>query len=263
MHGLDSAQSLADFLLAGHFNTGHSTSFGKLIDEKVLPQAFGTRKLDAAFRAANDLTASAFDNIDHIIDRPDGRYLLSLKASRWTIQLGQAVDLNRAFGEIIALRDAGKVGFSKIIVGVFYGKASTLSDKYDILRGTDKGANHNVADLSADVEVFAGRDFWEWLGGNGETQAWVLAGILKAISTHRAHEAAAQQTSEVAERGLVGTLSQLGVQDSAPDWSALLQALTARRTGAFFRRSSRDRLPVRHRYASSAWCEHGDASARH
>src|SRR6185312_5105032 len=41
---------LGELLVVGHLMVGHFTSFGKLVDEKILPRAFKTRKLDAAFR---------------------------------------------------------------------------------------------------------------------------------------------------------------------------------------------------------------------
>jgi hypothetical protein len=40
LHGHESFEDLAELLLGGHFMTGHSTGFGKLIDEKLLPNVF-------------------------------------------------------------------------------------------------------------------------------------------------------------------------------------------------------------------------------
>lgn len=180
-HGLQNFDELSDLLVGSHLMVGHSTGFGKLIDEKILPNVFGTTKLDADFRESTEpYHESCFDEIDHIIPRdgsePD---FLSLKSSKWTIQLTMAVQLNAAFKEII---DSHSDTFRKIIVGVFYGKKENLTDKYDILRGINRGRNHNVIDITNNVDVVAGREFWSWLNyGEQQTQDWILEGIMKAI----------------------------------------------------------------------------------
>jgi len=180
-NGFTSFEELADFLLGGHFSTGHSTGFGKLIDEKILPRVFETTKLDAEYRAQNKpFGLSHFDEVDHLIRRNDGTQdLLSLKASRWTIQLTMAVQLNNAFSKLVKMRSAGKISFNKIVVGVFYGKHSMLTDKYDICRGINRGKKHSVVDLTGTVDVLAGRDFWAWLNnGQADTQKWLMDGIM-------------------------------------------------------------------------------------
>lgn len=177
---LNSFDELAEFLLAGHFCIGHATGFGKLIDEKILPKVFNTVKLDAAFRKRKPFNTPCFDEIDHIVRRSNGdTCLLCLKAGRWTIQLTMAVQLNSAFRELIAARTKDMIDFSKIVVGVFYGTEAGLTDKYDILRGINRGAVHSVVDITGDVEVYAGRAFWSWLNeGEDETQEWLMEGIL-------------------------------------------------------------------------------------
>lgn len=186
-HGLNNFSELSDLIVGGHLMTGHSTGFGKLIDEKILPNVFGTAKLDARHRINALLHESFFDEIDHVITREDGTSeLLSLKAGRWTIQLTMAVQLNRAFDEIVR-EFPGR--FSRIVVGVFYGHASGLTDKYEILRGINRGKNHDVIDLQEHVSVFAGREFWSWLNsGANDTQDWVLEGISAGIAQHRRNE---------------------------------------------------------------------------
>jgi hypothetical protein len=125
-----------------------------------------------------------FDEIDHLVKRPSGHPdLLSLKASKWTIQLTMAVQLNHAFKEIVDLRSAGKMDFNKIVVGIFYGKNAKLTDKYDICRGINRGKKHSVYDLTSEVDVLAGREFWSWLNeGIPETQEWIMEGILLGYS---------------------------------------------------------------------------------
>jgi len=57
-----------------------------------------------------------------------------------------------------------------------------LTDKYDILRGINRGAVHNVYDLKEKVQVHAGEEFWSWINGDEkQTQTWVLTGILEAL----------------------------------------------------------------------------------
>ncbi len=225
LHGLESARELADFVIAGHFYIGHGTGFGKLIDEKILPGAFGTAKLDKKYRAANGLGDPAFDDIDHIVERADGRYLLSQKASKWTIQLGQAMGLNRSFKTLIDLRSRGEIDFKKIVVGVFYGNASELTDKYRVLAGVTTGADHDVVDISGDVEVFAGRAFWDWLSGSPDAQEWVMIGICRAIQSAKRAESTAQSATEAIEREVTGMLSQVGAIETETDWVAFINAV--------------------------------------
>lgn len=172
---------LGELLVAGHLFVGHSTSFGKLVDEKILPRAFKTRKLDGAFRKATPpLIAACFNEIDHLVPRPrKPDALLSLKASRWTIQLTAAVELNKAFATILQRHCPP---YCEIVVGVFAGHSDRLTDKYDILRGINRGKKHDVVDLTKKVQVYAGREFWTWLNnGEAATQEWVLEGILEAV----------------------------------------------------------------------------------
>src|SRR3954470_22458112 len=51
LHCIDSFEELSDLLISAHLMTGHFTGFGKLVDEKILPDAFGTQKLSGSFRA--------------------------------------------------------------------------------------------------------------------------------------------------------------------------------------------------------------------
>jgi len=182
-HDLESLDDFVELVLASHLMIGHNTGFGKLIDEKILPGVFKTIKLDKAYRENNGiLINSAFNEIDHLVTNSEGNIeLLSLKAGKWTIQLAMAMNLNRSFSEI--LRFYG-TEYQKIIVGVYYGNREALTDKYDILRGINRGANHNVTDITSNVEVLAGHEFWTWLGrGNDQTQEMVLRGILKAVQS--------------------------------------------------------------------------------
>jgi hypothetical protein len=161
-HDLENLEELVDLIIASHLMTGHATGFGKLIDEKILPNVFKTIKLDSNYRrTTSPFNNSCFDEIDHYIIRKDGtKQLLSLKAGRWTIQLTMAVQLNSAFNEILSKhRDI----VDDIVVGVFYGKKEDLTDKYDILRGINRGANHSVVDITSHVNVYSGRSFWSWL----------------------------------------------------------------------------------------------------
>ncbi len=180
IHNAKTFSDLGELLLVGHLVGGHNTSFGKLIDEKVLPRVFGTHKLDKAYRKDNPpLEESCFNEIDHIVFRDGRPILLSLKASRWTIQLTNAKAINTSFDHI--RRHHGDL-YPEIVVGVFTGTKDTISDKYDILRGINRGAMHNVIDLTDLVSVHAGRAFWSWLNdGEPETQTWVLEGILEGL----------------------------------------------------------------------------------
>lgn len=173
-HSFSTVHSIADFLFIAHMAQGHSTAFGKLIDEKILPQAFNTVKLDAAERQRRRLTAAAYNEIDHIVNpnSDDEWCLLSLKASAWTIQDTAAHNLYNAFKQIGDFQVYGK----EIIVGVFYGKEDDLTNKYDILRGINPRQQDQFVELGH-VRVLTGKQFWSWLnGGEDDTQLWVLEG---------------------------------------------------------------------------------------
>lgn len=185
LHGHADFLDLADFLLGGHFAIGHATGFGKLIDEKILPRVFGTTKLEKNNRKSGIFNKSCFDNIDHVVHKDGKDILLSLKASKWTIQLGQAVELNKSFKDIRDLLKAAEHSHEQVVLATFYGKAEKLTDKYRLVRGLSFGANHDVHDLQDYVTVLAGQEFWSWLGGNPDTQLWVMEGIQAAIDSKR------------------------------------------------------------------------------
>jgi hypothetical protein len=57
------------------------------------------------------------------------------------------------------------------------------------LRGINRGAHHNVVDLTNRVFVYAGREFWAWLNdGIQDTQDWLLEGIQEGISRSNPRE---------------------------------------------------------------------------
>lgn len=231
IHEFTTFEDLSEFLVAAHLSTGYATGFGKLIDEKILPRVFGTIKLDKATRRNQPLTMSVFNEIDHIIPatKEKAAKLLSLKAGKWTIQLTMAMQLNSAFRELIALRDSKKLGdcaFDEIAVGVFYGTKETLTDKYDILRGINRGANHDVFDVTKTVKVYAGREFWSWLnGGEDETQHWVLDGMINGF-------AAAQKSMGIFSELLASFRKEFGGQfkssirsDHTIDWHTIIRKI--------------------------------------
>jgi len=225
LHGTDSVEELGEVLLAAHLLGGHSTGFGKLVDEKLLPQVFRTSKLDAKFRSTTPpYSQASFNDIDHLVQRENHVDLLSLKASPWTLNLSVARDLNKSFEQI---RDhqmepnPGKYG--EIAVGVIYGTASTLTDKYHVLRGETLAQRnkHKVVDVTRDVNVYAGREFWSWLNdGEVQTQDWVLNGVVEAAAVFGS-------TSEQRKlvRALVAnnpSLSALGTDHGNLQWKAFL-----------------------------------------
>lgn len=220
-HDLKSLGDLNKLIVSSHLMIGHATGFGKLMDEKILPKVFGTTKLDAPFRKRNKIYYdSCFDEVDHIIERRDGSVdLLSLKAGKWTIQLTMAVQLNAAFHEI---HEKYGGGFREIAVGVFYGKKEGLTDKYDILRGINRGKNHNVIDMTDHVNVYSGREFWSWLNdGEYETQEWVIEGIKKGLAKDNSR----QECSELLrlfEKNVESKYQKYSMSSNNIDWEKLL-----------------------------------------
>ncbi len=178
-HQFDTVSEVAKFLFVAHMSTGHATGFGKLVDEKLLPDVFGTKKLNKALRTERKWTSVYFNEIDHIVfpDTPDW-CLLSLKASAWTIQDSMAQNLYSSFSNIIDFNQQGK----GIFVGVFYGHSGDLTNKYQILRGADRASEGRKVEQKQ-VHVLAGQEFWAWLNyGETQTQFWVLEGIRKAAA---------------------------------------------------------------------------------
>jgi len=187
LHEMKNSEEYAKFAISSHLMQSYSTGYGKLVDEKILPNVFGTKKLTTKFRKnMGDIYKQAcFDEIDHLIYKKNGEIdLLSLKASKWTIQLTAAVQINSAFSDIKKLSTSDKIKVNKIYVGVFYGKEDSLTDKYDILRGINRGKNHDVTDIRDFVDIKSGKDFWSWINkGEKNTQYWVNIG--QQIGTER------------------------------------------------------------------------------
>ena len=226
LHGLTDFDGLAGFLLGGHLSGGHNTGFGKLIDEKILPQVFGTTKLTRKFRDQNPIaSSSAFDEIDHLVPRADGTAaLLSLKSSKWTIQLSMAVQLNHQFRQLVEHRRDGLLDFSDVVLGILYGTPDALTDKYDIARGINTGAFHDVSDLTEQVHVSVGRDFWGWINyGEEQTQDWLIAAILAAVSQFQQdNPGVAARTSEYRDAFVDQYGSRID-DDSSIDWANILR----------------------------------------
>ena len=173
-HSFHTVRDLAEFLFISHMSQGHATGFGKLVDEKMLPQVFKTIKLNRTVRRERKLSAAAYNEIDHIVnpDSKDDWSLLSVKAGAWTIQDTAAHNLYSAFKQIGDFQLYGK----EIVVGVFYGNKDSLTNKYDILKGINPRQQDQFVVLNH-VRVLAGKAFWSWLNGDEEqTQEWVLEG---------------------------------------------------------------------------------------
>lgn len=222
LHGHDDFPALADFLLGGHFSIGHATGFGKLIDEKILPRVFHTVKLDKNARRTGVFNKPCFNNIDHVVRKDGKEILLSLKASKWTIQLGQAVELNKSFFDIKNLFENDEHSYSKIVIATFYGHADNLTDKYRLVRGISFGANHDVHDIQDYVEVLAGREFWKWLGSDDQTQAWVMEGIQEAIIAKKEDLEKTQELLNEYRGSFVKNYSQHIDKDGTIDWFSIL-----------------------------------------
>jgi hypothetical protein len=225
LHNQGDFGEIAEFLIGGHFAIGHATGFGKLVDEKILPNVFGTQKLGKAVRESVPiLKHTAFDNVDHIVTKNGKQIFLSQKASRWTIQLGQAVELNRSFQVLLELRQQKKIDFEKIIVATFYGKKEGLSDKYRIVRGITTGASHDVTDISAHVEILAGKEFWSWIGDDDDTQKWVMEGILRALNQKKGE---LEQAAELLAKFKESFAEQYkdAIVDGKVDWQLFLSLI--------------------------------------
>lgn len=224
-HSFKKLTDLADFMFIGHMSSGHATGFGKLVDEKILPDVFGTVKLTSRIRKEKLMTAAAFNEIDHIVnpDSPDEWSLLSLKAGPWTIQDASAHSLYEAFKGIGDFQRFGK----EIVVGVFYGNTGSLTNKYGILRGINPRQQDQFVVLNH-VRVLAGRDFWSWLNGDiEETQEWVLEGTRLGASMLLSQNAENRDIIKNAPKRLaeeIGKKYNISTTEDI-DWVRLLMAI--------------------------------------
>ncbi len=226
LHSHMSFGELGKFLLDGHFVGGHSTGFGKLVDEKLMDKLFGSTKLTKRFRSENSpYNEPHFGNVDHVIGvgRSD-QVLMSVKASRWTIQLGQAESINNSFANLLKMREEGKIGFSKIVVGVFYGKQEWLTDKFNIIRGICTGAKHHVTNIQDHVEVVVGRDFWSMMnGGETATQEWIMEGVIAGVLAANPELKDAKRLLEKYQASFESTLKHHVNPQGEIDWMALVK----------------------------------------
>lgn len=223
LNGYEELEELTTYIIAGHLSDGHATGFGKLVDERIVPNVFGTTKLSASFRSRHPpFDEARYGVIDHIVDHPDGRRdLLPLKAGRWSIQLGQAKNMNRDFAAILAERARGGVRFDRLVIGVLYGTEAGLTDKFQIARGTGR---HELVDIREHVDLKVGRSFWTWLNdGVEETQEWVMDGILLAIQQARGALGSAADAIEEYRCSYQRQLERHRGDDGAIDWHALLR----------------------------------------
>jgi hypothetical protein len=133
-----------------------------------------------------------------------------------------AKEINTAFDHI--RRHHGDL-YSEVVVGVFVGTNATLSDKYDILRGINRGAEHNVIDLTDYVNVYAGRAFWTWLNdGETETQTWVLNGVLEGLRQANCRDECRELLASYKE-SFNQVYSKFVRGDGTVDWHSLLVAI--------------------------------------
>lgn len=227
-HGFQTFSELAEYLISAHLAGGHATGFGKLMDEKILPRVFGTTKLSKGFRAANmPYENHLYDEVDHLVYRNGNELtLLSLKASRWTIQLTMAVQLNTVFAELIRQRAEGGIPFDKILVGVIYGTRERLSDKYDLIRGINRGAGHQVLDIQEHVDVLAGREFWAWINeGEAGTQEWMLEGIIRGYEMAQEKYGDPSNRIDAYKAAFNNKYSTFISEDGKVDWFAILASI--------------------------------------
>jgi len=225
MNGYETLADLADFVIGGHLSEGHATGFGKLVDERIVPHVFGTIKLTKSFRKQNNpYDATMFGVIDHLRPKPDGTQdLLPLKAGRWSIQLGQALNMNHSFARLLDEREAGFINFDRIVIGVLYGTAGKLTDKFQIARGVGP---HDVIDIQQHVDIRAGREFWSWLNEDiDETQEWVMDGFLLGIRTSREQLGPAADLIGAYARSYEAKLSHHVKGDGSIDWHGLLREI--------------------------------------
>jgi hypothetical protein len=228
-HQISDQASLAGYMLNWHLATGHATSFGKMIDERLLPNVFKTIRLDSTFRHKPPYNTEPFDDIDHIVNRHDGVYLLSLKASSWSIQYAQAMALYNNFLKLgeRKLQNAG------VVVGVFYGHRGLLTDKYRIIRGENFRRQDILRPLKY-VNVKAGAEFWTWLNDDEiRTQEWVLEGIQRGVDEFSANNASIKEIMGGAAGLLVKELREKYSlpEDGSIDWFFLLHAVNDERSG--------------------------------
>lgn len=131
--------------------------------------------------------------------------------------------MNSGFARLVEAREAGRVHFDRIVIGVLYGTDATLTDKFKIAQGIGP---HDLVDIRQHVDIRAGRAFWAWLNaGVAETQDWVLDGILKAIEQCRESLGPAADALEAYQESYELQLARHMREDGSVDWHALLREI--------------------------------------
>ena len=93
------------------------------------------------------------------------------------------------------------------------------------MRGINRGAVHNVIDLTDKVDVYSGKEFWGWLsGGFDDAQEWVLEGILSALDEAKIHETAKGLLDQFRE-GVVEKYEEDIREGDTLDWLKLLKKI--------------------------------------
>ena len=115
--------------------------------------------------------------------------------------------------------------YSKIHYIAKHFKKEGLTDKYDILRGINRGANHDVIDVTNKVYVYSGREFWAWLNyGEQETQEWILTGIIDALKEEKIHQTASALLKEFTD-GVVAKYENDIRDGNTLDWYKFLNKI--------------------------------------
>lgn len=223
LNGYETLDELTNFLIGGHLLDGHATGFGKLVDERIVPNVFGTTKLSGPFRRTNPpYDEPMYGVIDHLVpSNGDTRDLLALKAGRWSIQLGQALNMNHSFARLLEARGKGEVPpFDRVVIGVLYGQEAGLTDKFRVATGVGP---HELVDIREHVDTYVGRDFWAWLnGGVAETQHWVMDGFLAATDAARTELGSAAEAVDSYRASYQEKLERHRRDDGSMDWHGLL-----------------------------------------
>ena len=132
--------------------------------------------------------------------------------------------MNRSLQVLLSSRQQGQTSFDHIVVGVIYGTQESLTDKYRIIRGLTTRAEHDIADISAHVQVLAGREFWSWLNDDeARTQEWILEGIALGYELAVEEHGPIKDLFENFVDDYASTFDAFISEEGDLDWEALLR----------------------------------------
>ncbi|WP_312802016.1 PmeII family type II restriction endonuclease [Corynebacterium variabile] len=148
----------AEYLQYAKMPHGDSTSFGRLVEEKIFP-IFGVEIVEE-----KKTQKTKYSAIDGKLTVEGEDFLATWKSGPWTMNQSHANEMSANFPSIY--QETGK----RIILGIFYGVPSQMNNKPSLVR-------KNTDDY---FEVLIGSELWEFVTGVRNAHMEVLRAFRQA-----------------------------------------------------------------------------------